>query len=165
MSKIITYIACILVFIASPIVNSKSNSAIEVDTSNATCFSSHEKGEFIFISLILFADYRLGGYVQHNNGPILRLKYLYANYIDKKGAGNDSESHTYAEITNNKITGYYIYNWYRGDMPILEYYPKKSNRRYGLFIDSEAQTSHTPDIACDWSKSSLLNDTNNQKYK
>ncbi|NWK78180.1 hypothetical protein [Aquitalea sp. LB_tupeE] len=161
MLRILTIAAIFLLAITAHAAQSQENQTTEIDKLGATCYSSREKNEFIFITFVLFNDERLGGYAKHNNGSVFRLKYLYPEYVDMTGAGNDTESHTYAEMMNNKMTGYYTYTWYRGDTPALEYHPKKKSQSYYLRLDLEASNSEIPGIACDWSKSSRLSEEQN----
>ena len=149
MEQNFTQLACLLVALSTFSANSQENLTAEIDKLGASCYSSREKNELIFITLVLFNDERLGGYVKHNNGPVFRLKYLYPEYIDMTGSNNDSQSITYAEMMNNKMTGYYTYTWYRGDTPALEYRPKKKNQSYSLRLDLEASNSEIPGVACD----------------
>ncbi|WP_374555140.1 hypothetical protein [Aquitalea pelogenes] len=140
MLRILTIAAIFLLAITAHSAQSQKNPTAEIDKIRPDCYSSREKNEFIFITLGLFNDRRLGGFVQHNNGPIIHLRYLYPEYIDMTGSNNDSQSHTYAEMMNNKMTGYYTYTWYRGDSPMLEYRPKKKINR--IFSDStQARTT------------------------
>ena len=159
--NIITHLTCFFVALASFSANSRENPTAEIDKIRPDCYSSREKNEFIFITIGLFNDRHLGGFVQHNNGPIIHLRYLYPEYIDMTGSNNDSQSHTYAEMMNNKMTGYYTYTWYRGDSPMLEYRPKKKNQSYFLRFDSGADDSKIPYVACDWSKSDRLSEEEN----
>ncbi|WP_287879529.1 hypothetical protein [Aquitalea sp.] len=161
MPRRLTIAATFLFAITAHAAQSQENPTMEIDKLGATCYSSREKKEFIFTTLVLFNDKRLGGYAKHNNGTVFRLKYLYPEYVDMTGAGNDSQSHTYAEMMNNKMTGYYTYTWYRGDTPALEYRPKKKSQSYSLRLDLEASNSGIPGVACDWSKSNLLSEEEN----
>ncbi|WP_145985881.1 hypothetical protein [Aquitalea magnusonii] len=158
MLRILTIAAIFLLAITAHAAQSQENPTAEIDKIRHDCYSSREKNEFIFITFGLFDDRHLGGFVQHNNGPIIHLRYLYPEYVDMTGAGNDTESHTYAEMMNNKISGYYTYTWYRGDSPKLKYHSKKKNKPYFLGLDSGAEDSEIPDTACDWSKSSRLSE-------
>jgi len=161
MKNKLKHLACFLIYLASLSANSQENLIAEIDKIRADCYSSKENGEFIFITLGLFNEERLGGFIQHNNGPAFRLKYLYPEYIDMTGSNNDSQSLTYAEMMNNKMTGYYTYTWYRGDSPMLKYHSKKKNKPYFLRFDSGADDSKIPYVACDWSKSSRLSEEEN----
>ncbi|WP_159874804.1 hypothetical protein [Aquitalea denitrificans] len=154
-------IAVIFLFtIAAHATNSQGSSIYELDISDPTCFSVRDKNEVIFINFNLFRDQQNTGEAQHNNGPKRRLKYLYSEDIgrEKSKIYGEADMQTYAEIMNNKMTGYYIYTVYMKAPPSTDvvYFSKKKNKHYQLSLDQGAQKEDATGIVCDWSKSSLL---------
>jgi hypothetical protein len=160
MSKKLTILSSTLVFIASFPTSSQGSSIYELEISVPTCFSARDKNEVIFINFNLFRDQQNTGEAQHNNGPKRRLKYLYSEDIgrEKSKIYGEADMQTYAEIMNNKMTGYYIYTVYMKAPPSTDvvYFSKKKNKHYQLSLDRGAQKEDETGIVCDWSKSSLL---------
>lgn len=158
MSKKLTILSSTLFFIASFPTSSQGSSIYELEISVPTCFSAQDKNEFIFINFSLFYDEQNTGEAQHENGQKRRLKYLYSEDIKTEKSTFDGQIQTYAELANNKMTGYYTYAVHMKAPPSTDvvYFSKKKNKHYKLFLDRGAQKEDATGIVCDWSKSSLL---------
>lgn len=152
-------IAVIFLFtIAAHATDRQGSSIYELEISVPTCFSAQDKNEFIFINFSLFYDEQNTGEAQHENGQKRRLKYLYSEDIKTEKSTFDGQIQTYAELANNKMTGYYTYAVHMKAPPSTDvvYFSKKKNKHYKLFLDRGAQKEDATGIVCDWSKSSLL---------
>jgi hypothetical protein len=141
MPKKLTLLALTLALIASFSTNSRGNSTTELNISDPTCFSARNRNEFIFINFSLFYDQQNTGEAQHNNGPKRRLKYLYSEDIGREKTKLYGEGYmqTYAEIMNNKMTGYYIYTVYMKAPPSKDivYFSKKKIKPINYFLTEE----------------------------
>jgi hypothetical protein len=123
-----TFIAYILFIFVSPAINGKEMQKTKIDVFSDYCYSGGEKGDLAFIRLTLFSNEQQGGFAKHINGPTLRLKYLYTETIETNESAPDKEKQIYAEMMNNKMTGYYIYTVYTRAPPGIAYFSKKKNK-------------------------------------
>lgn len=163
MSIIFTFLVYIFFIFTSPAINGEEMQTTQIDVFSDYCYSGGEKSDFTFIRLMLFPNEQQGGFAKHINGPTLRLKYLYTETIETNRSATDEERQIYAEMMNNKMTGYYIYTVYTRAPPGIAYFSKKKNKMYNLSRDLGAAHSkiQVPAIGCDWSKSNLLNNSEN----
>ena len=141
MLRKLTSVAIFLFTIAAHATQAQASSTTELEISVPTCFSARDKNEFIFINFSLFRDQQATGEAQLNNGPKRRLKYLYSEDIgrEKSKIYGEADMQTYAEIINNKMTGYYIYTVCMKATPskYVVYFSKKKIKPINYFSTKE----------------------------